>query len=210
MVKRNKKKILTSFKRAELILKRFDEFDPKTSKDNIKIEEDENYICFPATVGDKPTKYFRRIEDLMKMIKKEYEIHGIAKQLERDAKLWRSTLRYTGTNARRGFLRRIFMVLRYGGFYYASKEGEWKEWCESGWPIATALSHGSRVMIQTPKSKIENSNERDHSFWNWLITGSVDGDLKKFVSTSISGDEAEKNGQILFKRLGLKRKNEKF
>jgi hypothetical protein len=80
--------------------------------------------------------------------------------------------------------------------------GEWKSWSESGWPIATALSHGSRVMIQTPTSKSKDSNERDHSFWNWLITGSQTGDISKFISTSISGDEAEKNGQFIFKRLG--------
>jgi hypothetical protein len=57
-------------------------------------------------------------------------------------------------------------------------------------------------MIQTPTSKSKDSNERDHSFWNWLITGSPTGDISKFISTSISGDEAEKNGQFIFKRLG--------
>jgi hypothetical protein len=105
-------------------MNRFENFDPKKSKDNIKIDENSDYKSYPPTVGDKPQKYFRRIEELMKICKIEYEKHGITKQLQRDAKLWRSTLRYAGTQARKGFLRRIFMVLRYGGFYYSSKEGK--------------------------------------------------------------------------------------
>jgi hypothetical protein len=35
-----------------------------------------------------------------------------------------------------------------------------------------------------------------------LITGDKNGDLEKYICLYTSGDEAEKRGQVLYKRLG--------
>jgi hypothetical protein len=129
----------------------------------------------------------------------EYEKEGFVRQLKRDANLWRLTLKYPGNPARGAFLRRIFLVLRFGNFLYSPKKGEWKFWYETNWPIATALSHGGRILIQLPMSNSTDESERDHSFWNWLITGSKKGDLSNFISTNTNGDDIE--NKIIFKRL---------
>eukprot|EP00818_Percolomonas_sp_WS_P002321 CAMPEP_0117442572 /NCGR_PEP_ID=MMETSP0759-20121206/4224_1 /TAXON_ID=63605 /ORGANISM="Percolomonas cosmopolitus, Strain WS" /LENGTH=504 /DNA_ID=CAMNT_0005234471 /DNA_START=62 /DNA_END=1576 /DNA_ORIENTATION=- len=84
----------------------------------------------------------------------------------------------------------------------------WRPWYKNDWPIATVLSHGGRLVIQLPKGKSElskkvnNQSQFDYTFWTWLITGEVDGDLSQFISTAKSGDQCHMEGKILFKRLG--------
>jgi hypothetical protein len=118
-------------------------------------------------------------------------------------------------------LKRIFTVLRYGGLLYKndkkSEEYNWVffkliiQWHDFGIPIASALSHGKqyltykggRILIQLNKLDEKHSldSDRDHSFWNWLITGNREGDIEKYLSVEISGDEADKQGKLIYKRL---------
>eukprot|EP01080_Neovahlkampfia_damariscottae_P007979 gene7979-12444_t len=182
---------------ADSSIKEFEKL--KIKKDQNKKQE--NCKSYKAD-NEKTPEYFEKIEKLKKYIINEYKKFGFSKQINRDVKLWRLTLNHPGNDSRKGLLRRIFLTLRYGNFLFSSKEGEWKYWSQTNWPIATALSHGGRILIQTPLlSNSLNDKERDHTFWNWLITGSIEGDLSKFVSTLTTGDEAENEDKILFKRL---------
>jgi hypothetical protein len=94
-------------------------------------------------------------------------------------------------------LRRLFGVLYYGGIHFMTREGVWHDWGTDlmNTPVASALSHGARVLIQLPpirkdsweakplhsaltsdkKEKIAKvtintfaDTTGDYSFWNWL------------------------------------------
>lgn len=132
--------------------------------------------------------------------------------------------------ARLEVLSRLFKVLRYGGLLYRNDRNDdegWQYWHDTGLPIATALSHGSRVLIQLPKvnptvkqqkssivsvlnrkidnvlSTTSNNNDTDHChlFWTWLLTGRMQGSVTSMVSTSTNGDDAMKEQKIVFRRL---------
>lgn len=160
----------------------------------------------------------------------EYEKCGFTIQVERDNQIWYQTLTTPTDDElelnRRGILRRIFMLLRVGGLMFRSDRNDrngWKWWHNSGLPISSALSHGSRILIQLPKavdgkrsrsfleslgfssqSQIGFTDERnhDHGLWRWLIAGNTNGDISKFVSVSTNGDAAELEKKIIFRRLG--------
>ncbi len=56
----------------------------------------------------------------------------------------------------------IFATLYYGGLIIG-KGGAYSDWASKGMPIAMALSHGYRVMIQLPQGG-------GNQFWNWIRT----------------------------------------
>jgi hypothetical protein len=175
----------------------------------------------------------KEIEEKQKMLlqkaKDEYDLQGFIVQTERDSAIWQRTLSANDGSdierSRQNLLRRLFIVLRYGGLLFRpdQKENNWQFWSANNMPIATALSHGSRVMIQLPKSermaalksmlpsfkstsesRVGFTDERnhDHGFWRWLVTGTSSGDLSNYISTSTNGDAARQEGKILFRRLG--------
>ena len=94
-----------------------------------------------------------------------------------DVDVWTKTVRSPGSPAIGDFLARLFTVLRYGGLYYRESAAAdtdaygWKRW--SAWPIAAALGHGGRVMIQLPiayrGSVTDKERHHDNSFWEWLL-----------------------------------------
>ena len=138
---------------------------------------DSNYPSFPTLSKKKrlETPYFERVECLKEAVDKEFLNDRGVSQFDRDGKLWRLTLRFTGNRHRRDILRRIFTTLRWGGLLIIDRsntEGiSYKFWRETGWPIASAISHGSRVMFQLPQLKDESGESyRDHGFWNWLVS----------------------------------------
>jgi hypothetical protein len=159
-------------------------------------------------------------------VEKDMKAHGFDSQITRDVDIWQSTFKQMMNsdceNRRIDCLSRIFLILKYGGFVYRTENSDNTSWCywkDTQLPIATALSHGSRIMIQLPKAyhcsvkqksirhllqmktKVEEENEYDHSFWRWLITGSPTGDLSQFVTTATFGSDAVQEQKIVFKRL---------
>jgi hypothetical protein len=165
---------------------------------------------------------------LEEKINKEYEEGGFAPQAARDADIWYKTLTEKATDhleqQRIDILRRIFCVIRNGGLIFRSdNKGEnWKWFADSNLPLATALSHGSRIMIQLDKSHVggkkrkmsnflqfssrseltTDETDHNHAFWNWLLTGDPDGKLRDVVSTDSDSSVAEKNNKVVFYRAG--------
>lgn len=181
------------------LLEKFaNEYDPMTVS-NAYIDPDIDYNSFPINQG-KPN-FVNLIEPLTYAIQKEYVEHGSKRQFERDAKLWRTTLRFPQNMFKRDLLRRIFTILRFGPFFMIKENGECVFWYETGLPISVALSHGSRIMIQTPPNYDPLSNNQHEPFWNWLMTGNPDGDLSKVMTNDLTGEDCEKNKKNVFKRL---------
>jgi hypothetical protein len=63
---------------------------------------------------------------------------------KRDVILWRLTIKYPGNIERGNILKRLFTILKFGGFFFKhekdSKEYRWYH--DLGLPIACAISHG--------------------------------------------------------------------
>ncbi len=83
-------------------------------------------------------------------------------QFELDVAFWFGTLLQGNANEIE-FLKRVFTVLYYGGLLYYGSTG-WATWASSGIPIAAALSHGGRVLIQLPRVRSGNAD----AFLQWL------------------------------------------
>lgn len=71
-------------------------------------------------------------------------------------------------SGQRDFLRRLFLVLRYGLLEYRvdnkhDKSNMWRNWNK---PIAAALSHGGRVIINM--ARLDGQRQGG---WSWLLTG---------------------------------------
>lgn len=67
-----------------------------------------------------------------------------------DAWIWEKTLRSMDYSpkgqAKRRLLKKVFRILRFGGLWFRTEPGaDWQPW---NLPLASALSHGARVMIQ--------------------------------------------------------------
>lgn len=161
---------------------------------NSDIDPRKDYDALPCRTT-KPSYINSVIDDFTKAIQLEFQKHGPKRQWERDAKLWRSTLGYSGTRSRKEILSRIFTILRFAPFFIITEKGEHKLWCDTGYPIATSLSHGSRVMIQTPPSASHDK------LWCWIMTGDENGDLSKVMGHELVGEDCEKSKKIVFKRL---------
>jgi hypothetical protein len=186
---------------AAVMVEKITDLDTKTIDDNQLIDPNRNYPSFPSNHSKQnQPNLIRRTEELKKAIDEEYKQYGSKYQFKRDAIVWRMTLRFPGNPLKRDFMRRVFTVLRFGGFMYRTNT-EWKMWSDLGIPIASALGHGGRVLIQLPPNQIK-TKEYDHSFWNWLITGKTDGTIYDLVSIKTSGEECEEEGKIIFKRSG--------
>jgi hypothetical protein len=91
-------------------------------------------------------------------------LRGEQEQYEMDCAMWYGALTDpVGDANKRLMLKRIFSVLYYGGLMVRTRDG-WSFWNGSGVPVAAALSHGGRVLIQLPRNKAEQ-------FWSWLWGG---------------------------------------
>lgn len=86
-----------------------------------------------------------------------------SQQFELDAATWYGTLERSRDPHKKAMLRRLFGVLRFGGLAF-KRNGGWSYWYSTNMPIATALSHGGRILIQTP---VDDDVGPD-SLWNWL------------------------------------------
>ena len=98
-------------------------------------------------------------------------------QLDRDVKAWQDMLLNQDKGANE-IVTKVFCVLHVGALIYRprSVSSAWLEWKH---PIASALSHGGRIIVQLPQADTTalgytKITEHDDTFWNWL-TGGVGG-----------------------------------
>jgi hypothetical protein len=88
-------------------------------------------------------------------------------QYATDAAFWYGTLASPLAKAwKKDLVRRVFSLLHFGGLMYKPNGGvAWAAWNGTGWPIAVALSHSSRVMIQI------EAGVAGQNLWTWLWGG---------------------------------------
>lgn len=180
--------------------------ESSSSKLTIRSEDQKTIIDkvlkdIPLTSQEKKILQKVRVNLVKQIIWEEYRKFGYKAQFERDGEMWLKTLENGGFTST--ILQRVFTVIRYGGLLFKEWNDEknsrpkWHFWRKRGWPIASALSHGSRVIIQLDRERISKNK-----FWNWLITGDPDEDASIYISTSTTSEKAQKGGKYVFKRLG--------
>jgi hypothetical protein len=66
-------------------------------------------------------------------------------------------------------VRRLFLTMQRAGLWVRhASGGEWSQYKDDDIPLAAAISHGGRVLIQLPKA-----TEGGHGYWNWLWGGNT-------------------------------------
>jgi hypothetical protein len=101
-----------------------------------------------------------------------YQQYTDEEKMQFDSILWSRTIDSPGNAYKGEILKRVFTVLRWGGLDFLPRnQNNWRRWTDVGWPIATALSHGGRVMIQLPRTDPRSPHEKDHRFFDWLTRG---------------------------------------
>lgn len=101
-----------------------------------------------------------------------------SQQFALDAATWYGTLERSRDTGKKGMLQRLFGILHFGGLAF-KRNGGWNYWYSSNMPIATALSHGGRILIQTP---VDDDATAD-SLWNWLWGGLRSAANKRAAAT---------------------------
>jgi|GEM_PF-5174595 len=90
-------------------------------------------------------------------------------QFELDVAMWYGLMHSATANAAKvSMVQRIFQVLHWGGLFF-KRGGVWSPWHGTGMPLAAALSHGGRVIVQLPPGLKANQ------FWLWLWNGGAVG-----------------------------------
>jgi hypothetical protein len=105
--------------------------------------------------------------DLQNVIDGYYRTAGndAAAQFRRDAALWYGAYTLPDT-ADVGVLQKVFAILYYGGLQYKRANG-WHPWHTGNIPIASAVSHTARVVVQLP---LHNPHDPNADIWGWLNT----------------------------------------
>jgi hypothetical protein len=89
-------------------------------------------------------------------------------QFRRDVALWYGAFEQHGT-ANLEVLRKVFAILYYGGLLY-KRNNVWAPWHNGNIPIASAISHTARVVVQLPML----SDDDNANIWGWLnSTGGI-------------------------------------
>ncbi|MDX2164913.1 MAG: ankyrin repeat domain-containing protein [Gammaproteobacteria bacterium] len=104
------------------------------------------------------------------------ESKGIVAQSKDDISSLVSTLKKPTTNNSHTILHKFYFVLHVGGLFYRSHE-KWKPWKNFGMPLASALAHTGRVLIQMPKITPKNEKLLKR-FRTWITHGA--GDINEF------------------------------
>jgi hypothetical protein len=78
-----------------------------------------------------------------------------------EKKLWQQTLNFPGPSSGT-FVKNLFKLLKHGSLQYRMRKGQsWMPWAL---PLAVAISHGGRLLIQLPPVR----RERDFRFLDWF------------------------------------------
>ena len=84
-------------------------------------------------------------------------------QFKRDTGFWFGAMVAPGT-AQRTTIQKLFSILHYGGLMVRRFE-TWYTWQSLHIPIAAAISHSARVLVQLPR---ENPHAPNSNIWGWL------------------------------------------
>lgn len=88
-------------------------------------------------------------------------------QMELDVAMWYGAMASPGAVGAFGLIRNCFHLLYYGQMAAKRQDGTWSTWRSFNWPLAMALSHGGRVLVQLPR--LANMPGMTHlNFWTWL------------------------------------------
>jgi hypothetical protein len=85
-------------------------------------------------------------------------------QFKFDTAMWYGAITQPGSSWKANVLKRLFLVLYYGGLMVHREDG-WVSWKSLGQPICGSISHGARVLIWLPE------NDNLGAFWTWLWAG---------------------------------------
>lgn len=100
--------------------------------------------------------------EMLHMLIGELKRKSLAAQFATDIEVWRRAVERPGEAGVGELLSRVFTLLRFGGLLYRVEVGKpWQWWRAKKWPLAAALSHGGRVVIQLPETETL-------AFWRWL------------------------------------------
>lgn len=112
-----------------------------------------------------------------------------ATQSEIDVALWYGAIRRPARNIDSTVLMNIFTTLWVGRLVCKQPTGGYTYWRNTGYPLAMALSHGGRILIQLPHDAAGNT------YWTWLWGGNnAQPFLRKVATHSI---ELRKNPKPL-------------
>ena len=87
-----------------------------------------------------------------------------------DVAMWYGAITSPGAMGIFELMRRCFQTMYYGGMVVKKTDGAWATWRSIQWPLALAISHGGRVMVQLPMSHNMPNADADY-FWDWLWGG---------------------------------------
>jgi uncharacterized membrane protein (UPF0136 family) len=118
----------------------------------------------------------------MEELKKKLKAKSMSDQFKHDAKLWQAAIDKPGNSKVGALLKRVFTVIRHGGpMFRVDPSKPWRWWNEKNWPIAAAMSHGNRLVIQL--------GEETENFWKWLY-GDGKSDYEKVTPKPNSNKKA--------------------
>lgn len=111
--------------------------------------------------------------------------------------LWQQTLAHPGPKTGK-FVRNLFKLLKHGGLQYRMQKGQpWMPW---DWPLAVAVSHGGRLLIQLPPVE----GNPDFRFLDWLTGDTRLQDLYKRPAATHEIDRLKTPDPISLVNMGRK------
>ncbi len=88
-------------------------------------------------------------------------------QMDVDVAMWYGAMTSPGAVGAYGLIQNCFHLLYYGEMAAKGQDGTWKTWRSMNWPVAMALSHGGRVLVELPmEGNMPGMNNAN--FWTWL------------------------------------------
>ncbi|MGH9404808.1 MAG: hypothetical protein ACRD3D_03100 [Terriglobia bacterium] len=94
-----------------------------------------------------------------------------------DVAMWYGAIHRPGRNIDSVVLKNVFTSLWVGRLVCKQGNGLYTDWRNTGYPIAMALSHGGRVLIQLPRDALGNT------YWNWLWGNTDPAPFRRRVAT---------------------------